>query len=670
MNRFQAANLSILFDAKGFQIVPKEGRALIFSYPVFLTDLNRVGGCAEEIEVFGKRSDDGCFHVRAEAKYAACPDVRFTLELRGAEDVPVVRFRYVFHGNARFLKAEGRDALVYASMPLDGSETLTEVRLSDFYEFYHSFMPVETSAFRSGDTAMGPILCAETTQGSSLLAYEHGSQYPDCFLRFRRTAEGVALEANKANYLPNEPIDGYATLWFQAASVAGNLDALRRAYRDFQLRRATPNQESRRPYIFYNSWNFQERNKWWNGKPYLESMNEEHMLAEIDAAHKLGVDVFVIDTGWYEKTGDWQVSRKRFPHGMESIKKRLDRYNMKLGLWFNPTAAAISSRTSAKNQANETELFGKKIPPMEIWETEESRFYCLVSEYWKDFADELIRICREWGVTYFKWDAVSQYACDAAGHDHGTENVSIEERRENYAFKQTTYLSRIIDRVCAACPEAIVDFDLTEKGRCMGLAFLSSGKYFLINNGAYAHNFNIPADEKTNPNLFFNPGHARTWVCRTPLVYDRWIPSVLFLTHYYPDGPENQQRANIASLILGQNGVWGDLLSMSEAEQNYFGGRIALYKQVREDITEAYPHTEGTPSSAFEAHEKLNERTGKGAVCLFSTVQGTFVYRTHIPANGSVRIEGSAEVATEPDGCLTITYRPKEEQDSAIVFVL
>ena len=60
-----------------------------------------------------------------------------------------------------------------------------------------------------------------------------------------------------------------------------------------------PNAESRKPYIFYNTWAYQERNKWWNGKTYLDSMNQDRMLAEIDVAHRMGIDVFVLDTGWY-----------------------------------------------------------------------------------------------------------------------------------------------------------------------------------------------------------------------------------------------------------------------------------------------------------------------------------------------------------------------------------
>ena len=39
------------------------------------------------------------------------------------------------------------------------------------------------------------------------------------------------------------------------------------------------------------------------------------MLAEIDVAQRMGIEVFVIDTGWYARTGDWQVSLERFPDG-------------------------------------------------------------------------------------------------------------------------------------------------------------------------------------------------------------------------------------------------------------------------------------------------------------------------------------------------------------------
>jgi alpha-galactosidase len=100
--------------------------------------------------------------------------------------------------------------------------------------------------------------------------------------------------------------------------------------------------------------------------------------------------------------------------------------------------------------------------------------------------------------------------------------------------------------------------------RTVGLGFLASGKYFLINNGPYYRNYDVPINpKKDNPNLFFYPGAARGWICRTPLTFDKWIPSVLFLTHFLPDDPYENQSIAVGSLILGQNGIWGDLLKIS-----------------------------------------------------------------------------------------------------------
>ena len=246
----------------------------------------------------------------------------------------------------------------------------------------------------------------------------------------------------------------------------------------------------------------------------------------------------MLDTGWYEKTGDWTVSVKRFPDDLRPVKAKLDAYRMKLGLWFGPTSAAASSQVVRQHPEWRMSWNGTVGEPREIWETEKSYQMCMVSGYADAFAHELIRLAKELGVTYFKWDAIAQYGCDDPHHNHGTDSNPVGERNDSYGFQLVQYMSRVADRIAAAVPGAIVDFDVTEGGRAMGLGFLSSGKYFLINNGPYYQSYDIPIDDtKTNSNLFFYQGQARTWIARSPLTFDKWIPSVLFLTHYFPDDP-------------------------------------------------------------------------------------------------------------------------------------
>ena len=572
---------------------------------------------------------------------------------------PVVRFCYTLKSKtARSLtKNTGHDELTYLGFSLAGMLSVKEVRFSEFNEMVHSFTlserAIDDRHFEDGLHAMGPMLAGVRKGQAMLVAYEHGSQVPDAFVEFWLSRDrGVAVRAVKGNYYAGQIIDSthpFETIWFQIAAVRGGELALAQAYRQFVLRHLTLNAESRKPYVFYNTWAFQERNKWWNHQKYLDSMNQERILGEIDEAHLMGIDVFVLDTGWYEKTGDWRVNMARFPDGLRAVRQKLAGYGMKLGLWFNPTVAAVTSRMLANNRECVMSWEGKSAGPWPIWETEESYGLCLVSRYWEAFADELIRLVKDVGVTYFKWDAIGQYGCDSPGHLHGDRAAGQQERADNYAFNVGRMMARVVDKLCAACPEAIVDFDITEGGRYVGLGWLAAGKFFLINNGPYYGNYNIPIGDIWS-NIFVYPGPARGWICRTPLGFDKWIPSVLFLTHYLPDDPADSQLVNIASLILGQNGIWGDPLAVSEEGVLTFGKLLALYKQVRDDITESYPVRSGDVGGSPEVHEKINAATGRGAVVVFSGAAGEYVYVTANKVDGKAWHSDGASVEFDKQG--------------------
>ncbi|QGQ97383.1 hypothetical protein EHS13_22105 [Paenibacillus psychroresistens] len=592
---------------------------------------------------------------------------------------PVVRFCYELRadGDYRLTKETGSDRLRYAAFSLSELSRANEIRFSEFIELAHSFCLTERQLtsrhFENSERVMGPMLTAGNDTHQVLFSYEHGSQIPDAFIDFLLTPDRkVAIAAVKGNYYDGFPLSSdipFRTVWLQAAYMSGSEEELSVAYRNFILNHFTLNTESRKPYIFYNTWNYQERNRNWYDKKYLEDMNLERMLKEIDAAHIMGIDVFVIDTGWYEKTGDWQVSRKRFPDGLKQVKLKLDEYGMKLGLWFNPTVASISSSMLNNHQDCILSWNGEKSQPQSIWETEESITLCLVSRYADAFADELIRLVREVGVTYFKWDGIGQYGCNDPNHEHGTISNSLQDRADSYAFQQVEAMVRIVDKLCAACPEAIVDFDITEGHRSVGLAFLSAGKYFLVNNGPYFQNYNVPIDlEKDNVNLFFYPGPARGWICRMPLGYDKWIPSVLFLTHYLPDDPHDNQLMSLASLILGQNGIWGDLPAVSIEGAEWIGSFLARYKEVSKDITESTSVREGAIGGVLEVHEKLSVTSGKGAVVLLSAAAGIYRYITQNKPNPTFWHTEGVSISFDTKGRAVIEAEFKNTSAHIILF--
>jgi alpha-galactosidase len=71
----------------------------------------------------------------------------------------------------------------------------------------------------------------------------------------------------------------------------------------------------------------------------------EHQLALADAAADLGVEVFVVDDGWFRGRtsdraglGDWFVDGTKFPDGLEPLVKGVLERGMRFGLWVEPEA--------------------------------------------------------------------------------------------------------------------------------------------------------------------------------------------------------------------------------------------------------------------------------------------------------------------------------------------
>lgn len=71
--------------------------------------------------------------------------------------------------------------------------------------------------------------------------------------------------------------------------------------------------------------------------------NEDKLVEIAKKAQKLGVELFVLDDGWFghrdddtTSLGDWFADKKKLPGGIEGIAKRITETGMKFGLWFEP----------------------------------------------------------------------------------------------------------------------------------------------------------------------------------------------------------------------------------------------------------------------------------------------------------------------------------------------
>ncbi len=565
-------------------------------------------------------------------------------------DTDILRMKYVLDGEDQFKGIDEEDHIFYGGMQIV-STGITELQISQFDRILHSFVPTLTHFTAEeceGVGFVGPILIAEDEMGLVFGAYEHGAQAPDHFLEWNRDEKGIWLSSVKGNYFDGQKIADYAAPWLEIG-FASCEEELFKKYRTFMMEDMCLYGDSRKPYVFFNTWHNQEGKKYFVNDSYLKYLNDDFVLRDIDIAHEMGVEVYVIDTGWFQKTGDWEVNQDFFPCDLKKVRERLDQYGMKLGLWFNPIAASRTSEMYVKHPECVMNWQGEETYWGKIWETEESYGMCLVSDYSDMFIERLCQLNKSLGVVYFKWDAVGQYGCDSLDHNHGDAHNSPKERADAYAYRMGLEMIRIAQEVSRRCPGAIVDFDVTEGGRFVGLGFLSAGKYFLINNGPYFKNFDIPETVKMEPdtiNVFFYPGPARPQICRQAAKYDPYIPSVLFLTHFFPHGGELGQRNSMAAFALGGNGIWGFLQEMKQEDIARWSIFLEKYKRVREDITLAYPLQKGNQGGSPEIHEKLNVANGRGAVIFFTHGGGSF---THITQPLDI-------LPTEVDGADEVTY--------------
>lgn len=97
----------------------------------------------------------------------------------------------------------------------------------------------------------------------------------------------------------------------------------------------------------------------WGDRSQDMAVSEAFILAELENAHKLGIDILQIDDGWesgitanslrkkggawedfYGDSADfWAVNKERFPNGLEPIIEKAKEYGVELGLWFAPDSS-------------------------------------------------------------------------------------------------------------------------------------------------------------------------------------------------------------------------------------------------------------------------------------------------------------------------------------------
>ncbi|WP_340003624.1 alpha-galactosidase [Paenibacillus sp. FSL K6-0276] len=163
--------------------------------------------------------------------------------------------------------------------------------------------------------------------------------------------------------------------------------------------------------ILYNSW-----------YATFFDVRYEDQIKLAEKAAKIGVELFVIDDGWFEGRandeaglGDWYVDREKFPYGLEPLIKRVNELGMQFGIWIEPEMVNPNSNLYRNHPdwiyryATREVLMGRNQYILDLTNNE-------VIDYLINCFDALLS---ENNIAYVKWD-MNRYAAEIASSSQDT----------------------------------------------------------------------------------------------------------------------------------------------------------------------------------------------------------------------------------------------------------
>ena len=442
-----------------------------------------------------------------------------------------------------------------------------EIRMGDFDPLWHTYYPLD-HVLENGASSPGPVVIEAGGDTDLLIAHEAGTEAGDSPVQFAIKARSidVGLASLVSPYADRSKT--WRSPWLHFA-LGRHVDLL---HRDFLDQFA----EHKRPQIRYNSWYLQESNHYFSGEPFLAGMSEATMLAEMEAAAIAGVGLFVLDVGWYRSTGDYEWDEERLPGGVERWVREAETRGLELGLWMNPSVAAISSQTLERHLDQRMVRGGEPLPAREIWESELSAPMCLASSYIDVIRSQISRFALA-GIKNLKFDGLwptdyewagtwANNSCDSSTHFHGDDADTPEDRARSYANQFSLTLSDLCEY--SAELGVSIDIDITEDQRRPNLGTLMYGRYFLINNGPYYSDLGIPESTRIEPNTFnavFYPGATHSRVIRHSADFNSRFGRLASFGHVLlSDNPKVLANALATSALAGL-AVWGRLAELDPA---------------------------------------------------------------------------------------------------------
>ncbi len=295
--------------------------------------------------------------------------------------------------------------------------------------------------------------------------------------------------------------------------------------------------------VLYNSWEATEFD-----------VSSLHQTALAKLAAKMGVELFVMDDGWFGARnndraglGDWYVNKRKFPRGIDELIKNVNNLGMDFGLWFEPEMVNPDSDLYRKHPdwaynyvtRDAHTLRHQLVLNMTRPEVQEYIFNCM---------DEMLT---KHNIKYIKWDMNRPFS------ETGGENL---ECPQELWLRHTQAVYDIVDRLKEKHPDVAIESCSSGGGRSDYGALLHFDQVWTSDN-------TDSVDRMTMQKWF-------TYL-RPTKVMRAWVTDV----NWYNSPMSLDFRFNIA--MQGSLGIGGNLTKYSREDLAIGKKNIELYKEIR-----------------------------------------------------------------------------------------
>ena len=136
-------------------------------------------------------------------------------------------------------------------------------------------------------------------------------------------------------------------------------------------------------------------------------INERRLLSLAKAGKEVGIELFVMDDGWFgtrdddtQALGDWEVNRKKLPDGLQGLAAKIKEMGLLFGIWVEPEMVNVNSRLYEKHPD-----WVLAIPEKPHSEGRNQRILDLTRKEVQDYIiEQMSNVFSLADISYVKWD--------------------------------------------------------------------------------------------------------------------------------------------------------------------------------------------------------------------------------------------------------------------------